>query len=129
MHSRSFENSAFQMHRVNASCLGVLGVSLTFDKPLTSSTKPAFRNGKALLILSLIKPQPAESCKSTRSHHLSLSLISLFRLPVCHVYSKLLASLDGLAHLSAPRLGSTGFPVAAFQLGSQHIVFIQFSTL
>ena len=71
MHSRSFENSAFQMHRVNASCLGVLGVSLTFDKPLTSSTKPAFRNGKALLILSLIKPQPAESCKSTRPHYLS----------------------------------------------------------
>ena len=63
------------------------------------------------------------------SHDLSLSLISLFQLPVCHVYSKLLASLDGLAHLSAPRLGSTGFPVAAFQLGSQDIVFIQFSTL
>jgi hypothetical protein len=60
------------MHRVNASCLGVLGVSLTFDK---LNLEPAFRNGKALLILSLIKPQPAESCKSTRSHHLSSSLI------------------------------------------------------
>ena len=135
MHSRSFENSAFQMHRVNASCLGVLGVSLTFDK-LYKTGIAMEKHCWSSRWSSLNLQKAARAHALIISHHLSSSLIISHYLsshfsgsPSVMFTGNCLKSLDGLAHLSAPRLGSTGFPVAAFQLGSQDIVFIQFSTL